>query len=381
MKMKTKTLLPMFVLIALLFVTGGASAQPLNKAEGSNAASVSLGTAFTYQGRLTDASGNPTPGPCDFQFSLWDAASSGAQVGSAQTKTNVSLNNGHFSAALDFGATAFQGEARYLQIAVRCPAGSGSYTALSGRVELTAAPYALSLRPGATIASVSGTALNLSGDPGLYASGIHYGVYAQSATSTGYGVYGLAAATSGQNIGVYGETKSPNGFGVFGKAPLTGGHGVYSYGDAHVEGNLTWKAKTGYVSVSAAAFQPVHSAYNYSNWGNGLIPSDSSSPWYYAAVQLPHGATVTSLAFNWDDTSTTNDATCTLYRNNMAGGGDLMASVSSSGSTGDGGGTDPTINNANVDNTMYAYYLEWHLPDANTAGYGVVIEYTFTGPY
>jgi len=133
--------------------------------------------------------------------------------------------------------------------------------------------------------------------------------------------------------------------------------------------------------VSAAAFQPVHSAYNYSNWGNGLIPSDSSSPWYYAAVQLPHGATVTSLAFNWDDTSTTNDATCTLYRNNMAGGGDLMASVSSSGSTGDGGGTDPTINNANVDNTMYAYYLEWHLPDANTAGYGVVIEYTFTGPY
>jgi len=161
MKMKTKTLLPMFVLIALLFVTGGASAQPLNKAEGSNAASVSLGTAFTYQGRLTDASGNPTPGPCDFQFSLWDAASSGAQVGSTQTKTNVSLNNGHFSAALDFGATAFQGEARYLQIAVRCPAGSGSYTALSGRVELTAAPYALSLRPGASIQS-AGAALNLS---------------------------------------------------------------------------------------------------------------------------------------------------------------------------------------------------------------------------
>ena len=58
-----------------------------------------------------------------------------------------------------------------------------------------------------------------------------------------------------------------------------------------------------------------------------------------------------------------------------------MASVSSSGSTGYGGGTDPTINNANVDNTMYAYYLEWHLPDANTAGYGVVIEYTITEPY
>jgi len=160
MKMKTKTLLPMFVLIALLFVTGGASAQPLNKAEGSNAASVSLGTAFTYQGRLTDTSGNPKTGPCDFQFTLYDAASGGNVVGSAQTKTNVSLNNGYFSVELDFGATAFQGDARWMAISVACPTG-GVYTPLTGRVALTAAPYALSLRPGASIQS-AGAALNLS---------------------------------------------------------------------------------------------------------------------------------------------------------------------------------------------------------------------------
>jgi len=395
--MKTKILLPMFVLIALLFVTGGLPTTGRVRAQAQNSPlnGTVLGTGFTYQGRLTDASGNPTPDPCDFQFSLWDAASGGTQVGSTQTKTNVSLNNGHFSAALDFGTTAFQGEARYLQIAVRCPAGSGGYTALSGRVELTAAPYALSLRPGATIQS-AGAALNLStsATTGVALNVVAPGttaIYGQSASTTGAGVFGLntsaastASGVAGLNVGngsgVFGQTVS--GRGVYGKATdLANGYGVYSEGNAYVDGNLGWKARTSYISVAAAAFQPVHSTYNYSNWGNSLIPSDSSSPWYYAAVQLPHGATVTSLTFSWNDTSTTNDATCTLYRTNMAGGGDLMASVSSSGSTGAGGGTDPTINNANVDNTMYAYYLEWHLPDANTAGFGVVIEYTITEPY
>ncbi len=84
-------------------------------------------------------------GTCDFQFSLYDAASGGSQVGSTQTAGNVTVSNGYFSVDLDLGSSAFQGDARYLQIAVRCPAGSGSYTTLSGRVALTATPYALAL--------------------------------------------------------------------------------------------------------------------------------------------------------------------------------------------------------------------------------------------
>ena len=36
---------------------------------------------------------------------------------------------------------------------------------------------------------------------------------------------------------------------------------------------------------------------------------------------------------------------------------------------------------AYVDNTMFAYYVGWHLPDANTSGYGAIIEYTFYEPY
>lgn len=105
-----------------------------------------LGTAFTYQGRLTD-DGGPVSGACDFQFSLFEAADGGSQVGSTQTRPNVTVSSGLFTAELngggEFGPTAFTGQARWLAIAVRCPAGSGSFTTLSPRQPLTAAPYAL----------------------------------------------------------------------------------------------------------------------------------------------------------------------------------------------------------------------------------------------
>jgi len=54
-------------------------------------------------------------------------------------------------------------------------------------------------------------------------TGINYGVAGRSHSTTGYGVFGEAIATSGQNFGVYGETESTNGTGVFGIANATTG--------------------------------------------------------------------------------------------------------------------------------------------------------------
>ncbi len=105
-----------------------------------------LGTAFTYQGQLL-LDGAPAAGACDFQFSLFDSASGGNQLGSTQTISPVNVTNGLFTVQLNesgqFGGDSFSGSDRWLQIAVRCPVGSPSYTTLLPRQQLTATPYAL----------------------------------------------------------------------------------------------------------------------------------------------------------------------------------------------------------------------------------------------
>ena len=128
--------------VVLLALAGGPGQAQEADPQGEAGMQAALGTAFTYQGQLRSG-GSPVNGNCDFQFSLWDAVSGGTQIGATQSKVNMSVSEGFFTIPdLDFGSV-FSGDARWLQIAVRCPAGSGGYTDLSPRQALTAAPYAL----------------------------------------------------------------------------------------------------------------------------------------------------------------------------------------------------------------------------------------------
>ncbi len=101
-----------------------------------------VGTAFTYQGRLTDA-GAPANGIFDLELKLFDALSGGAQVGSAVTLADISVANGVFMVTPDFGAAAFTGNKRWLEIGVRPGISLGAYTPLSSRQELTPTPNAI----------------------------------------------------------------------------------------------------------------------------------------------------------------------------------------------------------------------------------------------
>lgn len=100
------------------------------------------GTAFTYQGELKQ-SGSVVSGSADLKFRLYDAATGGTQIGVEQSILAASLTGGRFTANLDFGAPAFAGQARFLEIDARVPAGSGTYTTLSPRQAIRPAPYAL----------------------------------------------------------------------------------------------------------------------------------------------------------------------------------------------------------------------------------------------
>ncbi|MBL9140006.1 MAG: tail fiber domain-containing protein [Verrucomicrobiales bacterium] len=101
-----------------------------------------LSTAFTYQG-VIEADGRALQGAHDFEFLLFDAVSQGNAVGAPVSRAGVVLENGLLVTTLDFGAAAFAGEARWLEIAVR-PSGQGaSFVTLQPRHALLSAPYAL----------------------------------------------------------------------------------------------------------------------------------------------------------------------------------------------------------------------------------------------
>lgn len=103
-----------------------------------------LGPTFTYQGRL-ELNGAPVANASDLQFSLWTAATGGTQIGSIVSMT-LTPSAGVFTADLNFGVASLNGDERWLQIAVRNPAGGGTYTTLTPRQRLNGAPYAVQTR-------------------------------------------------------------------------------------------------------------------------------------------------------------------------------------------------------------------------------------------
>lgn len=98
------------------------------------------GSAFTYQGRL-NTSGTPASGAHDFEFSLYDDPTSGIQVGPTVSLT-ANVTAGLFTAPLDFGATAWTENKRWLEVHVRTN-GETTFTSLFPRTEITPAPHAL----------------------------------------------------------------------------------------------------------------------------------------------------------------------------------------------------------------------------------------------
>lgn len=195
-----------------------------------SAAVLAQTTAFTYQGKLSDG-GTPANGTYDLQFKLYDALADGNLQGSPNTvtKTGVQVNAGVFTVQLDFGANAFPGADRFLEIGVKRPADS-SYTPLAPRQPVTSNPYAIKSKNAVNAdtatnsTQLGGVAANqyvqtndsrlsdarnpLSGS----ASYIQNGTAPQSTSNfniSGNGVLGGTLRVTG-NVGI-GTTASPNG--------------------------------------------------------------------------------------------------------------------------------------------------------------------------
>src|SRR5438874_12676488 len=129
-------------------------------------------SAFTYQGRLTDG-GTPANGNYDLQFALWDSSSGGSQIGATQNFSNIGVSGGIFTVTLDFGANAFPGANRFLEINARL-SGASAFTLLTPRQQITSTPYAV--RSGN--ASLADTATNAT-----QLGGVGAGQYVQTSDS------------------------------------------------------------------------------------------------------------------------------------------------------------------------------------------------------
>ena len=118
------------------------------------------GTLFNYQGRLTD-NGAPANGSYDVKFTIYDAATGGSALVNSITNASLTVSNGLFTAALDFGAGIFTGADRWLELGVRTN-GGGAFATLDPRQQVTPTPYAI----------FAGTASNATVAASLPASGI-----------------------------------------------------------------------------------------------------------------------------------------------------------------------------------------------------------------
>ncbi len=437
-KKQAVTFLALMLIMALLAMapvwTQAAGGTP----ESPSGAQAAVGTGFTYQGRL-DKSGSPFTGTCSFQFSLYDAASGGTQIGSTLTRTGVAVSGGLFTTELDFGTSAFPVDARYLQIAVKCGSES-AYTTLSGRVALTAAPYALNLRPGAIVYG-SDAANPVLGAVNSDTSGTGAGVYGEARSSFGAGVsgwntasggiavYGRASGTTGPSRGVLGISDSSTGAGVRGETVdghgLEGivdwtqsgtGTGLYASGGffgqaanfdnaapgiatvsiqnaagstkpalvvtgtTHLEGALTWQPLTSTITIMPIDFRPESNTVPYTLGGYSLYTTAAGGARFFASLPLPNGATVTQVTFYWSDLST-SDATLTLYRDNPTGIMNTMTTLYTTGNTSHSSSTSTSISYAVVDNSQYGYYFDLFLPDSSIDVYEIFVEYTIEQPY
>lgn len=232
------------LLLGGLLIAGRAVAQAPTKIVGSSEfiegqgavimATDVVSSAISYQGVLEE-NNSPVTGERAMTFTLYsEATCDGPSSVASIVKPTVSVNDGLFMEKLNFDHDHFDGQALWLGIEVE--------GAEFDCQEILAAPYALSLRPGAVIRdSTTDAGLNRAWTVGFPPHQLQYKAAVYGRTTSGvaltYGVYG---GSEGTGTGVYGVSGS--GVGVYGSSSF--GTAIYGAGDVRqsLNGNGLIKA-------------------------------------------------------------------------------------------------------------------------------------------
>ncbi|MFN8470992.1 MAG: hypothetical protein U0822_02125 [Anaerolineae bacterium] len=268
--MRARILLMFLAAAAFLVLVGMATAESPHS-DPTAATPTPVPNTFTFQGQIRQ-NGGAVNGTCDLRFTLYDSLSGGSDVGGgARTFSAQAVSNGLFTVSLPFG-DAFQGSDRWVQTEVRCPAGSGSFVALTPRQHLTAAPYAFGLRlpfngsfasDGDTF-SMTNTGLGSAGHFVLTnpSATDHAALVGESVSSDG------VDAISTNSFGLYGE--STHSAGIYGTTSAADNGGVVGFNSANGHGT------EGYTGTGSGVYGQADAGYGVegrSNGGTGVYGS------------------------------------------------------------------------------------------------------------
>ena len=237
--MKSKNILPQIFAVTIgLFLLGGLGAfwptlVGANSPEAPDAPAATIGDAITYQGYLTDENDVPLNGSFTMRFQIYNKAVGGTLLWDSCCII-IPVKDGLFETRLEINTDIFNGEELWVAQTV-----NGEL--LTPRQEITPAPSAHTLRPGAI---VKGTA-NAIPNNYLLEVDMNNDVFAfnrgaiTGKTTTGNAIYGLAdngRAIYGQTqdgYAVYGFDGGSNANkGYAGYFYSTNGIGVYGYSGA-----------------------------------------------------------------------------------------------------------------------------------------------------
>ena len=375
-------------------------------------ASQAVAQPFTYQGDLQLA-GSPANGPHDFEFRVYDGPISPTQIGTTTTLLGMSLDGGRFSATIDPGPGVFVGEERWLEIATR-PAGSGSFTVLTPRQKITAAPYAsralaewlvpigtgvLTNDPSRTRVFFNRDArLNNSEYFGFTAPTPDYtfgGMYINTPGGNSLPFYGYSTA-DGRNIcrtyysGATRDWVVDNGGDRF-RVQVDGNVGIgvpVAAAKLDVNGALratsyTYQSPvTRTVSIPGIAFHPLDSSQQVTreNPANGtFIAATVGAGSLAAPLDLPDGCTLETVVLYCADNTSSASLTLKLFRRPHGQFGSINTTTSPSSFT---GGVIQTLSispSLTISNSANSYYIQVDCGDwagASTAVFSAVVTYS-----